>query len=1136
MAVRHAHVMWGKGVEIDSVRERSDGSGLGDGLFKPKTAEGVDKLESQWTPDERIVVNQDQHLKSIIISCLPDDIMELVISHETVNDTWTDLDFQEKFDDEADERTSEEYLRDLDIEFHERASLKKILGGEQLTESSSKNDVKDTPFVPASLDYDNEMVPKSKDWVERLNPDSKLPNFNTKRILVSESEAVNECLKLTEGASPSSEVMTLTYQDHSPRERFGLGTMKHTKPKTQKSSNKNVSRPITVSNPELPKSSKSVNSSKQSQDSKPNGKNLDSSKPVTKTPSETQAQMTSNHDMYVASLRSSQNYKAQPYQYASPSKQILKSKAKPFPPCTHYGFNDHHPDDCRNYPKCKICGSYDHCTLEHNRVFQIRGGVLAESSQYSESSIRQNGVAERKNRTLIEAARTMLNGSILSKHFWTEAVRIVCYTQNRPVIVKRHDRTPYETFRERIPNISYFHVFGYLVFIHNHKDHLGKFDEKADDGSDISYYIIPHGRSHTELTQEKHVPEVIAPNESDIPHTEDAEGPPDLINPEETHEKKSMLTRIMAAKLTAASASECLFADFLFEIELKKVSEALKHPGWVDAMQEELNQFYRNKVWTLEEGIDYDETFAPVARMEAIRIFLAFATYMNFTVFQMDVKSALLNGKLKEKFYVKQPPGFESSAFLDYACKLDKSLYGPKQAPKACEDTNGPPNNLGHDLAVLYARYQSNPKESHLIAMKRILKYLKGTPTLGLYYPKCSRFNLKRDSDSGYAGCNMDRKITLGASQILGGKLVCWSAKKQQLVAMFSPEAEYVADAGCCANILWMKSQLSDYDIHYKMVPIFCDNTSAISISNNPVLHSRTKHIDIRYHFIRDHILKVDIELYFIPIEYQLADIFTKPLDKLTFTRLKAELGVIGEWFKNDCIDSVTTWEELVEKFVQKFYQLSYDNEEIKAEEDDDPDDVADIFKIKGNLFDYETPLCKAFNKFNYLLKIDTDLFTFDIQGIGTYEEYELNNPVIRDLEEPWLDNRVPYQLCDHICKAYHFKNGITKWPMCSSNIDGLCNVGELPGMVQNVGGRNYDTSNSSNTQDNQGHEERRDDPTHEPSVCKIKMMKYSFNADEEYIAIKESEYLNHSKDNLDAYRELLRIINEVWVVATLNE
>ncbi|GJX49915.1 hypothetical protein Tco_0276760 [Tanacetum coccineum] len=129
--------------------------------------------------------------------------------------------------------------------------------------------------------------------------------------------------------------------------------------------------------------------------------------------------------------------------------------------------------------------------------------------------------------------------------------------------------------------------------------------------------------------------------------------------------------------------------------------------------------------------------------------------------------------------------------------------------------------------------------------------------------------------------------------------------------------------------------------------------------------------------------------------------------------------GAACEWFKKDCIGSVTTWEDLVEKFIQKFSQLSYDNEEIEAEEDDDPDDIADIFKIEGNLFDYETPLCKAFNDFNYLLKIHRDLFTFDIQGIRTYEDYGLNNTLKRDLEEP------------------------------CSDIDGFCNGGELPGMIR---------------------------------------------------------------------------------------
>nr|GEV70679.1 retrovirus-related Pol polyprotein from transposon TNT 1-94 [Tanacetum cinerariifolium] len=304
------------------------------------------------------------------------------------------------------------------------------------------------------------------------------------------------------------------------------------------------------------------------------------------------------------------------------------------------------------------------------------------------------------------------------------------------------------------------------------------------------------------------------------------------------------LTRAMAKQLSVASAYECLFVNFLSEEEPKKVFEALKHPGWVVAMQDELNQFARNKVWILvsapygktiigskwifrnkmdetgiviknkerlvaqgynqQEGIYYAEIFSPVERLEAIRIFLAFATYMNFTIYQMDVKSAFLNGKLKEEVYVKQPPGFESNEFPNHVCKLDKALYGLKQDPRAWYETLStfltehkflrvktpmvPSNNLGPNLSgkdVNETQYR-DPKESHLIVVKRIFR--------------------------------------------------------------------------------------------------------AIAISNNPVLHSRTKHIDIRYHFIRDHILKGYIELHFIPTLYQLVDIFTKPLDEPTFKRLIIEL------------------------------------------------------------------------------------------------------------------------------------------------------------------------------------------------------------------------------------------------------
>ncbi|GJY85224.1 hypothetical protein Tco_0499250 [Tanacetum coccineum] len=188
----------------------------------------------------------------------------------------------------------------------------------------------------------------------------------------------------------------------------------------------------------------------------------------------------------------------------------------------------------------------------------------------------------------------------------------------------------------------------------------------------------------------------------------------------------------------------------------------------------------------------------------------------------------------------------------------------------------------------LCAKYQANPKESHLIAVKRDFRYLKGTPSLGLWYPKCSGFD-KGYSDSDYAGCNIDSKSTLGACKLLEGKLVCWSAKKQQSIAMSLPETKYES-----------------------IGTIFYDNTSAIAISNNLViaiaissnlvLYSRTKHIDIKYHFIRDHILKGDIEFYFILTQYQLADIFTKPLDGPTFRRLIVELG------NRECMKDGPSW------------------------------------------------------------------------------------------------------------------------------------------------------------------------------------------------------------------------------------
>ncbi|KAK2986666.1 hypothetical protein RJ640_010122 [Escallonia rubra] len=193
----------------------------------------------------------------------------------------------------------------------------------------------------------------------------------------------------------------------------------------------------------------------------------------------------------------------------------------------------------------------------------------------------------------------------------------------------------------------------------------------------------------------------------------------------------------------------------------------------------------------------------------------------------------------------------------------------------------------------LFARFQACPKESHLVAVKRILRYLKGTHDLGLWFPRnTSFFDLIGYSDADYAGCKTERKSTSRGCQFLGHSLVSWSSKKQNSVALSTTEAEYLAVGACCAQILWMKQTLLDFGLKYDHIPILCDNLSAIDLSKNPIQHSRTKHIETKHHFIRDHVQKSDIVLNFVDTNHQITDIFTKPLDSKRFTALRRELGM----------------------------------------------------------------------------------------------------------------------------------------------------------------------------------------------------------------------------------------------------
>ncbi|GJX72780.1 retrovirus-related pol polyprotein from transposon TNT 1-94 [Tanacetum coccineum] len=183
-------------------------------------------------------------------------------------------------------------------------------------------------------------------------------------------------------------------------------------------------------------------------------------------------------------------------------------------------------------------------------------------------------------------------------------------------------------------------------------------------------------------------------------------------------------------------------------------------------------------------------------------------------------------------------------------------------------------------VVCMCARYQAKPTEKHFHAVKRIFKYLRGSVNRGLWYPKDSSIALTAYADADHAGCQDTRRSTSGSMQLLGDRLVSWSLKRQKSAAISSTEAEYIAMSGCFAQILWMRSQVTDYGLGFNKIPMYCDNKSAIALCCNNVQHSRSKHIDIRFHFIKEQVENGVVELYFVNTEYQLVDIFTKALGR----------------------------------------------------------------------------------------------------------------------------------------------------------------------------------------------------------------------------------------------------------------
>nr|GEW04651.1 retrotransposon protein, putative, unclassified [Tanacetum cinerariifolium] len=445
----------------------------------------------------------------------------------------------------------------------------------------------------------------------------------------------------------------------------------------------------------------------------------------------------------------------------------------------------------------------------------------------------QNGVAERRNKTLIEFARHMLADSMLLATFWAEAVNIACYVQNKALVVKPYNKTSYELFRGRTPTLSFMKPFGCHFTILNTLVHLGKFDGKADEGYFVRYSM--HSKAFRVYNiKTRRVDESL--------HIEFLENKP----------------------IVAGTRPKWLFdIDMLTELmnyvpviaDLPKGKKAIS-TKWVFRNKKDERCILITKKarlviqgYTQEEVIDYDEVFAPIARIEAIRVFLAYDSFMGFMVYQMDVKSAFLYGRIEEEVYVCQPPGFEDPDHPDKVYKVVKALYGLHQAPRAWSmlmtlslalprrsyvKTTSTPLEMEKPLVkdldgvdvdvhlyrsmigslmyltasrpdIMYAicvcaRFQVTPKVSHLYAVKRVFRYLKGHPKLGLWYHRDSPFELVVYTDNDYAGASLDRKSTTGGCQFMGSRLISWKCKKQTMVSIFTTKAEYVAAAICCGQ------------------------------------------------------------------------------------------------------------------------------------------------------------------------------------------------------------------------------------------------------------------------------------------------------------------------------------------------
>ncbi|GJZ47783.1 putative ribonuclease H-like domain-containing protein [Tanacetum coccineum] len=612
----------------------------------------------------------------------------------------------------------------------------------------------------------------------------------------------------------------------------------------------------------------------------------------------------------------------------------------------------------------------------------------------------QNGVVERRNRTLVEAARTMLIFSKAPMFLWAEVVATACYTHNRSLIHTIYNKTVYEPVHDKKPDLTFFRVFGAICYLTNDSEDLGKlqpttnFDELTDQiapvqlstglaptfltPGQISLGLVPNPvpiapsvpptNKELEILFQPMFDEYLEPTRVERPvspalavsvsvtsagtpssTTIDQDAPSPSHSPSSSALQSPSLHQGVAAESTirednpfapvdydpfinvfapepsseasssgdlssaespyvtqtlhhlgkwskdhpldniignpsrpvstrkqlATDALWCLYNSVLSKVEPKNFKSAITEDCWFQAMQDEIHEFDRLQVWELvpqpdcvmiialkwiykvkldeygdvlknkarlvakgyrqEEGIDFEESFAPVARIEAIRIFIANAASKNMTIYQMDVKTTFLNGELKEEVYVSQPEGFVDPDHPTHVYRLKKALYGLKQAPRAWRhfgmDSCDPVDTPMVDRLKLEEDPLGIPvDQTRFRSMVGSLMYLTANrPDLVFTVCMCARYQASPTKKHLEALKRDTRRSTSGSAQFLGDKLVSLSSKKQKSTTISTTEAEYIAMSRGCAQILWMRSQLTDYGFVFNKIPLYCDNRSAVT-------------------------------------------------------------------------------------------------------------------------------------------------------------------------------------------------------------------------------------------------------------------------------------------------------------------